>query len=384
MRVVLLFLVLSGAAFAGDLLRKPFRAPIFRLSDEARFLARSAGCTCAVPSFCAPLSTPKPAKELFVYSPDEQMFASYNWTSMTTIVTYSMPHPAMICYAHQRGVRVVWAFGTDWSVASDPAKRAAYAAGVANIVSGYGLDGINMDFEEPPPAPLFTNYVTALLFAVSDLVRAGNANAQISLCFSSFDSFGGTYYTFDFAGLLPAVDFLLAMMYDMSSSAVGANSLQRRINSTFFGLFQLASMAPEKLVLAFPWYGYEYRCLNGTVADGWCMVAGSGEVCYQNIMQILNGQSEGRYANISGVTRNLNPTNGTYASFSAVDTSDAATPHHIFVYDDPQTLQRKYEEAMKLGAKGLSVFHATCLGNSTQPELISLREAMWTAVNMYF
>ena len=319
-----------------------------------------------------------------MYSPNEEMYAtSYDWSHVTTMVTYSMPHPEMVCYAHQRGVRVVWAFGTDWTVAMDPEKRSAYATSIASTVATYGLDGINMDFENPPPDPLHTSYVTALLFAIVDAVKAGNPHAQVSVCFASFSASGYTYYPFDFAALLRVSDFLLAMMYDMSTRSVAPNSFAPAINYTFSGLYELASMHPDKLVLAFPWYGYEYRCVNGTVSDVNCLVASAGEVCYEGIMQILQKTSS-RYTNISSVTTNVSPTTGTYATFSAVDTTDKATPHHIFVYDNPQSLKVKYDLSMRQGARGLSVFQAACLGNSTVPPMPSLRQAMWDAINSYF
>lgn len=350
----------------------------------ARCTTVKAACTCANQSWCLPLQTPMPLTELFAYTPNEEMWStSYDWTKITTVITYQVSDTNMICYAHSRGVRVVLAFGGNWATASTPAAREALATQVAGTVETFGLDGINMDFEEVNPDPLYTNYVTALFYRVTDLVRAKNPIAQTSLCIASFYENGGTWYTFDFAGILAKSDFLMAMMYDMSSSRVGANSFAPSINWTLSGLYQLASMAPGKLVLGFPWYGYEYSCKNGTVLRNTCEVAKSGEVNYDAINAILLNQNS-RYRNPSAVDVDTNPANGTFAIFSVTDLFDADYPTHMFVFDNPATLTVKYTLAMKGGARGLSMWTASSLGNSTTEPFPSLRKSMWEAINGFF
>lgn len=255
----------------------PRRAPVFPANQP---IATQAPCACSNQSWCTPLTSPKPAKELFVYTPNENEFAtSYDWSKITTVVTYSLPHPQLVCFAHARGVRVVLAFGTDWKVAMDPVARQAYAASIAATAASHGLDGINMDFEQTLPTPLYSNYATALYFSIVELVRAANPIAQCSVCFASFSQEGYTYYQLDFSAILSVSDFLMAMMYDMSIHTVGPNSFLPSINYTFFGLYNLSSMPANKLVLGFPWYGYEYSCANGSVTkDNECKVVSSTEL----------------------------------------------------------------------------------------------------------
>ena len=348
-------------------------------------LVKVDSCPCVNVSLCRPLTTPKPEKELFVYTPNEEMYAtSYNWSKITTVVTYSLPDPQFVCFAHERHVRVVLAVGTDWSVANWPEARASFAQSVAQTIAANGLDGVNLDFEEGYSNPMNTSEVTSLFYLVVQAVRAYNPGAQASVCIANFDWFPPTPLTdlpYDFAALLSVSDFLMAMMYDEMVPFIGANSLITAINYTFQGLYQVASMAPSRLVMGFPWYGYEYACRNRTVIKDVCWGTTAVQLNYDGIIQIVQNQSA-CHVNRTRVEYDMSNATGTYAWFRVTNVCDRQTPEHIVIFDDVRTLLPKYALAMATGAKGLSMWDASALGNSTA--LLQLRQEMWGAINSFF
>ena len=78
----------------------------------------------------------------------------------------------------------------------------------------------------------------------------------------------GRFY--DHQGLAEVSDYLLIMGYDMASYIWGAcvatpNSAPPQVMQGV--LNYLALVPPDKLVLAVPWYGREYKCANDTTPD---------------------------------------------------------------------------------------------------------------------
>ncbi len=349
-----------------------------------------APCVCANVSWCEPLTTPKPTRELFVYTLGEQEWkTSFNWSKITTVATYYFADPQLVCYAHERGIRVVYTVDADWTNALTPENRTMFAKSVAAQIRYLGVDGVNLDFEENYGTPMKSNYVTALYFELVDAVKADNPNAQTSICMGTFGWWGGpptSYLPYDFAALALKSDFLLAMMYDMAIPNPGANSYYGAINATVNGLFTVASVPPEKVVFAFPWYGYEYDCNSTTEKNpntGWCYVAKWPTLrSDQHIVEVVSGLNQ-EYSNVSAVTVEVADS---YAWFTATRVAPAPVvyPLRTFCYDTPQTLSRKYSAAMDLGGKGLGVFTANYLGNSTIPALADARQKMWEAINRYY
>ena len=110
-----------------------------------------------------PLATPPPAKEVFAFCPGTE-WQSYNWTTMTTVAAYSsfytLDWEALICHAHQHGVRVVYATGACPSLdaatpegarcpadISSPEAQDIYSRYWVNRTNAEGLDGLNLDIE---------------------------------------------------------------------------------------------------------------------------------------------------------------------------------------------------------------------------------------------
>jgi len=148
---------------------------------------------------------------------NDEMSKSYNWSQkITTVVTYSLPHSDLVCLAHERGVRVVLAFGTDWALITDPTARERYAQYIALNVVTHGLDGINMDSENVLSSPFYSNDITGLYFAVVSLVRAANPLAQCSVCIDAVSPDGHTWMQLHIPAMLSVSDFLLEITYDMS------------------------------------------------------------------------------------------------------------------------------------------------------------------------
>lgn len=145
---------------------------------------------------------------------------------------------------------------------SSTAARTAAVNGLAARVSQYGLDGLNIDFENVAPADRanFTAFVTQLA------VKLHALNAKLSIDVSP-DL--GTDWTeaFDYAALGKQADYMVLMGYDEhygGSLYPGPNASlpydQKAITTI------LKVVASKKVILAFPFYNRDWSLNpNGTV-----------------------------------------------------------------------------------------------------------------------
>jgi chitinase len=120
--------------------------------------------------------------------------------------------PALITNAHKAGVKVeVSLAGPPYliaNIAADSTLRATFAQNLANFVSANGYDGLDFDYEVPYDQTEATNF-TLLIQAVRTLLPAGQY-----LISAAVSSSPGSYGVYDFAGMIPLLDFFNVMTYD--------------------------------------------------------------------------------------------------------------------------------------------------------------------------
>lgn len=152
-----------------------------------------------------------------------------------------------------------WGSGRFSEMASDPAKRARFAADCRRVVDEYGLDGIDIDWEYPTSdaagissSPDDTDNFTLLM---RDLRKALGPEGLLTLATVA----DGKYI--DFKGILPYIDFVNTMTYDMGGGEAHHGALYPSAITGWMTASQgieahlAKGVPPEKLVMGMPFYG---------------------------------------------------------------------------------------------------------------------------------
>jgi chitinase len=120
--------------------------------------------------------------------------------------------PELIARAHRAGVKVeVSLAGPPYLIAklaADATLRATFAQNLASFVMSNGYDGLDFDYEVPYDEAEALNF-TLLIQAVRSLLPAGQY-----LISAAVSSSPGSYGIYDFAGMIPLLDFFNVMTYD--------------------------------------------------------------------------------------------------------------------------------------------------------------------------
>ncbi|HEY4902490.1 MAG TPA: glycoside hydrolase family 18 protein [Candidatus Sulfotelmatobacter sp.] len=120
--------------------------------------------------------------------------------------------PDLITRAHKAGVKVeVSLAGPPYliaNIAADATLRATFAQNLATFIIANGYDGLDFDYEVPYDQTEALNF-TLLIQAVRNLLPAGQY-----LISAAVSSSPGSYGVYDFAGMIPLLDFFNVMTYD--------------------------------------------------------------------------------------------------------------------------------------------------------------------------
>jgi chitinase len=124
----------------------------------------------------------------------------------------SFLEPDLITRAHKAGVKVeVSTAGPAYLYAkidADATLRATFAQSLASFVIANGYDGLDFDYEVPSDMVQATNF-TLLIQDLRNLLPAGKY-----LISAAVSSSPGGYGVYDFAGMIPLLDFFNVMTYD--------------------------------------------------------------------------------------------------------------------------------------------------------------------------
>lgn len=152
-----------------------------------------------------------------------------------------------------------WGSGNFSEMAADPDKRKAFAKDCARVVKEHGLDGIDIDWEYPTSAmagisasPDDTANFTLLM---QDLRKALGKDKELTLatvCSADY---------IDFPAIMPSVDFVNIMAYDMGNAPSLHSGLFHSehtlgmCSSEAVQAHLKAGVPREKLVMGMPFYG---------------------------------------------------------------------------------------------------------------------------------
>ena len=376
---------LSSFPLAQQAIRQQYLTPAYLTTPSLQYPTTShrLDCPCANATLCDPVTVPD-RPELFIFQVSTDDWQYYNFTQLTTIVACAGVDPALLCYAHERDIRVV-------SIASYPvdqmgnetARQQWVEQQVAGVQASY-IDGVNIDFEDAldaTVAPLYTALVANLTSALHSLVPGSQVTVDVAWSPNCID---GRCY--DAAGLAAASDFLFVMSYDLRSQiynmtdcVASANSPIHRVAAGLHNYTALAGVAGSKLVLGVPWYFYDYPCINGTQpTDSRCEIDAvpfRGAPCSDAAGRERNFAEYGDLLAISPTGRHWS---AQYASwwFNYVHPDDGVV-HQVWM-DDVVSLRVKYRLVERHELRGVGMWAADFL-NYTEPVVEETRH-MWAAI----
>ncbi|KAH8061778.1 hypothetical protein JL722_3732 [Aureococcus anophagefferens] len=195
----------------------------------------------------------------------------WDWSKVTTVAVWKdrlLEEPDIVPFARAQGAKVVLGgFGMNAEHFSNASAR-AYVGAVVNLTSAFRLDGFNVDIEGN--APEHRDAVTAL---TCDLKAALGPASMLTFDLGAAPKSETDRY--DFAGLGVCLDYIVPMIYDMVGGwpelSPGPNSPLGAVRTCVEEYSELG-IPPSRLILGFPWYGYDFPCAAGTPA-------GSGGAC---------------------------------------------------------------------------------------------------------
>eukprot|EP01133_Synstelium_polycarpum_P014977 gene14977-17711_t len=317
-------------------------------------------------------------------------YESYDWDHLTTIALfYSNPDPQLLCYAHAKGVRLVYGMGFPTNQLGNSAFETQWIAEQLALVQSTNYDGINFDLEDPiyPNDSVTSALYTGLVAQTTLAFRTAFAGYQVTVDVAwSPNCIDGRCY--DYFGLSQASDFLVVMDYDLRSQifsdqcTASANSPPTQVIAGMLN-FTALGIDPSKLVSGLPWYGYMYQCVGVTsLATLVCPIA---EVPFRGVNCSDAAGTQYPYTQLMDILYNQS-----IPSTGELWDADLASPYFNFIdangvvnqvwYDNAESLAIKVSIAKKLNLRGVSVWNIDML--STQQAAQS--QLIWDAMNSFF
>lgn len=385
---LVLVLVSLGSCSVPD--HQGIRSPLPRLSvtdvqDD---------CPCSNPSYCEPISGRRDFEVFGFAGGTGGDWETFDWSTVTTVAWGS--DPQLMCHAHAHGARIISAPPAGMPLTGDSSVRAKWIAGAIAATKAHHLDGITFDYESPMDwNSSQVDWYSTLVRETTEAYHKAIPGSQVSVCVAwAPDDIDGRAY--DYVALAEGSDYLYQMVYDtrsqifgrcVASANAGLSTVQRGVQR-----YLDLGIAPSKLILGLPWYGYDYPCEKPmTVEDDFCSLklvpfrgvncsdAAGREVSYCNVRAVLDAGASLTSVNQTSGRRWDESLQTPYFNYVAED----GTVHQVW-YDDPESLALKYDVAVTAGLGGTGPFTFTYLdkyGNKTNNTLAPAEtKEMWEAI----
>ncbi|XP_077439875.1 di-N-acetylchitobiase [Vanacampus margaritifer] len=320
--------------------------------------------------------------EVFVFDVGGKTWKSYNWSVVTTVATFGKYDSELMCYAHSKGARVVLKGDVHLAYIVDQNNRTGWIRDKVDLAKNQFMDGINIDIEQA------VEEGSPEYFALTDLVKETTEafHKEIPGSQVSFDVAWSPKCIdkrcYDYVTIAESCDLLFVMSYDEQSQILGdciamANApLTQTVNA--YDQYLNLKIAPQKLVMGVPWYGYDYPCLNLS-QDGLCSIAKvpfRGAPCsdaagkqkaYSWIMKQVNSSLSGRLWD--------GEQQAPYFNYM-----DPEGQIHQVRYDDPESICLKTNFVKSKGLRGVGMWNANILDYSDDPVARQQSAMMWNAL----
>eukprot|EP00957_Ditylum_brightwellii_P002062 158370-Ditylum_brightwellii.AAC.1 len=155
------------------------------------------------------------------------------------------------------------------SMVDDPSLRTEWVKIAVNHIITNFYDGLTFDFESPlsvndPRNDAYVMLVKETNKALKDI----DEGFQISVCASWGPGLplGIDGRAYDYKALADASDYLYVMQYDTRSQifydCTAAPNCPLSISKLGIEQYLALGIAPEKIIMGVPWYGYSYGCVD--------------------------------------------------------------------------------------------------------------------------
>ena len=357
---------------------------IISITILVRFASSSSICDCANETLCHVM--PAPEKVVLGFSTGFDNYKHYDWSRLNTIASFTHDGKIpmeFICYAHSHGVSVLMPPKISKDVVLNASRHSEAVSDILKDVQTNVVDGVNFDFELPltsDEAKLYTMFVSETRAALHSINKLYQVSVDVAW---SPDCIDGRCY--DYIGLSQASDYLVIMAYDEQSQMPGppcfanANSPFNQTASGIQAYFK-HGVNESLLVLALPWYGYNYTCLSVDSHDrcqiqeksyrnAKCSDAAGHQLPYSHFMKLSQDGNNIRRWNSDAMT-----------PFFMVESLSST---YQLWYDDPISLAFKYEMARSLNLRGIALFNIDAMDYSDTPQSSLMRLEMWEATDVF-
>jgi Di-N-acetylchitobiase len=263
--------------------------------------------------------------------------------------------------------------------------RSAFVAQVITTVDAYGLDGVNLDFEDYilPGDTADRDGLTALVQEMTAAVHALGPGLQ-----STFDvawsPMGIDERFYDYSAISSAVDAIFIMSYDLQSQVFSSPCVAAAnapLDEVVAGVRNWTAIAPpSKCILGLPWYGFAYECVNTT--DPRTVVCPIGPSDFRNA---TCSDAVGEVITAAQI-----PALAAHATLPITWNTTYDSPYFNYVdshgtvfqawFDNPQSLTLKSDVVHAFGLRGNGVWNLDCLNyTDNSPAGILLRDQFYAA-----
>jgi spore germination protein YaaH len=253
-------------------------------------------------------------------------------------------------------------------VFTDPALLMRHVDAIASMLERNGFSGVDIDYEGKDVADrdAFTGFLSALHVRLSGAGKTVSCTIEARTADAPPAGWGGTRamaYANDFSALNDSCDTVRVMAYDEVFQVRGdhrsfesADTVPAAPNADIVWVesvmrYALRYIAPEKLMLGVPTYGWEFKLTE--LAKGY----------HYERVRSLDYPDAIAEAKVAGVTPMR--TSGGELSFMYA----APDGNHLVTFDDAESVRKKITLAKNLHLKGVSLFK---LDGGTDLELFSV------------
>ncbi|XP_019735815.1 di-N-acetylchitobiase [Hippocampus comes] len=338
-------------------------------------------CPCERPELCQQIRDERDF-EVFVFDVGGKTWKSYNWSVVTTVATFGKYDAELMCHAHSKGARVVLKGDVHLADIVDQNNRTGWITEKVKLAKSQFMDGINIDIEQAveegsPEYLALTDLVKETTEAFHREIPGSQVSFDVAWSPKCIDK-----RCYDYVTIAESCDLVFVMSYDEQSQILGdciamANA---PVTQTLHAYDQYLNLkiAPEKLVMGVPWYGYDYPCLNLS-QEGICCIAKvpfRGAPCsdaagkqkaYSWIMKQVNSSLSGRLWDGKQQAPNFNY-------------MDPEGQIHQVWYDDPESICLKTDFVKSKGLRGVGMWNGNILDYSDDPVAKQQSAMMWNAL----
>jgi len=345
-------------------------------------ISTKATCPCSSEDQCKPV-TKHYEKELVAFACGSNLtsWKNYDWSQITHVIMCGdlSKRFDLYCFAHSRNVRVTSLQGISnllFPKLLDASFRKNLVNQWLNETVTFHLDGINLDIEGSAFTDDIKAAITQLTKEVYETFKGVDENYIVTwdIPYSPYIIGCVTAYCFDYVGISKYVDYMIVMDYDANIDifVAQANSPLFLVEEGYNFYIKNLSIDPNSLVMALPWYGYDFTCENFLNRTGHelCVIMGSShlEMSFAKVIDLFySGNYQLKFNEFSK------------SVFFSLIKDDI---YHQIWFDNSETLAYKYDLAIRLGLRGFSMWHADSLDyKSSDPRIKNETMNHWTDVS---